>query len=162
MKLGTAIDTYLKSGVVTTTVKGKTTTVLPPPAAVAGVGTGSVRTTTLPVMQAAITAASASVLWAMYSTMVCAAIQAHILASTVVTTDVGAATGAGEGVPGCIALTGFPAFSAGMSSVFAVSPSYALIGMQIAPLLHALIATAIVTTGDKGPSWVGSGIGAIA
>lgn len=166
-KIATAIDTFILTGTVNTTVTG---TVVPPPPAVPyiiiGAGIGIVTSTTLPALQSSIVSAFTSPLWATVGPAIANAINAHIIACTVSTTITGALVGTGAGASGvAVVPTGIAVLISGIITAF-TTPGiiWTAVAAQMALSIYTFLTTAIINTNDAGQTpfpWTGTGLGSI-
>lgn len=164
LKTAQAIDNFIKSGTVNTTVNG---VVVPPPPAspypATGVGIGTITTTTLPVLQGACSTAFASVTWAVVGNIIADAISIHVMSAVVNMQDSNILVGTGIGK---IAPAGIAQLQVALTTAFTTpGKPYPEVISDIANAVEAFLKSAQVTTTDSGVvppnSWTGAGIGTI-
>jgi len=165
-QLANAIDTYIKSGTVTTTVN----VTFSPPIGGTAIATGvatAINTTGLATMQASILAKfqSASTMWADLGPSIATAISTNVKTGTVTTTVTGGATGTGTGLPGCINDTaGLSGLIANITTAFttqAFASDWGAVSDKIGDSIDQYLKAAIVTTTDSGGApnpWTGPGV----
>jgi len=175
-QISNAIDTYIKSGAVNTTVTGVVTPPTGPPFTLVGsgapAGASNIVTTGLGALQSQLIAkfTNTATLWADLGPVMASAISTDVATGTVTTIVSGALTGTGIGNPGCIVdAAGLGGLISGITAAFttqAYNIDWNACATQIANSIDTYLKAAIVTTIDNGNvppvSWVGTGVGTIA
>ena len=166
-QLATAIDTFIKSGTVTTTVNATLHTSGGDVPVVASGIAKVINTTGMAAMQAAILAKfqSSSTMWVDLGPSISTAISTNVKTGTVTTTVTGAAVGTGTGTPGCIndsaGLSGLIANITTAFSTQAFASDWNAVGDKIGDSIDQYLKAAKVTTVDSGTTpvpWNGNGI----
>jgi len=171
-QLGLAIDTFIQSGIVTTTVTGVVTPPTGSTFTAAGTGTAnSISTTGLGALQALIISkfTNQATVWADIGPALASAISTDVATGTVTTTVTGVLVGTGIGNPGCINdAAGLGTLNSDLTAAFtaqAFSSDWDDVADKIGDAIDTYLKAAIVTTIDSGTtppvSWVGSGTGNI-
>ena len=165
-QLATTIDTFIKSGTVTTTVNATFSSPIGGSVVATGVA-NAINTTGLATMQASILAKfqSASTMWVDLGPSIATAISTNVKTGTVTTTVTGAAVGTGTGLPGCIndsaGLSGLIANITTAFSTQAFASDWNAVGDKIGDSIDQYLKAAIVTTVDSGSApnpWSGAGV----
>lgn len=170
MLMGTAIDTFILSGTVSTNVVGTIIPPSPPPVPAVGKGTGTI--TAVPGAIGLTMSAKLSLpatLWADVGMTFASAIDMSIKSATVMTSVIGGLTGVGFGNPGCIntaaTISGLTAQLTNAFVNIAFSSLFEACATEISSAVQIYLMGAIVTTIDAGAippvSWTGTGNGNI-
>jgi len=177
-QLAQAIDSFIQSGAVNTTVTGTVVPPFPaPPYQAVGSGgpptgqTSNITTTGLATLQAQITSKfmNQNTLWADLGPAFASAISNDVATGSVTTQVSGALTGTGTGNPGCIndsgGLSGLIANLTAAFTTQAYDTDWNNVADKIGDSLDQYLKAATVTTIDNGTippnSWAGSGTGTI-
>jgi hypothetical protein len=168
--LGAAFDSFILSGLVSTTVSG----IVTPPSGstypAAGVGNGSIITTGLATLQTQIATImlTPGALWENIGNPLATAINSDVTTATVSTTVTGVLQGKGTGVAGCInTASTLSQFKTDFANAFTdvSGETWDAFAQKVADIMTTYIIGAVVTTTDKGTvppsSWVGVGTGSI-
>ena len=165
-KLATAVDTYVLTGTVNTTVTGVVTPPIPAtPYPATGVGVGSVVPPSKTLMVPNFITAFASIVWVTVGTLVATGINTYLIASIASTTDSAILIGSGTGP---VVPTGLAVLTTSLTTAFTTSgptSSWDLLSTDIKNAVKLFITTSIITTADAGVvppnAWVGTGTGTI-
>jgi len=167
-----ALDNFIKSGTVTTTVAGTVTPPTGPNYPAVGTGTAnSIVTTGLGILTSLIISKfmNENTLWADIGPALASAISADVATGTVTTTVTGVLVGTGIGNPGCINdSAGLGTLNSDLTAAFTVqafSNAWDDVTDKIGDAMDTYLKAAIVTTNDLGVvpvvSWIGTGTGSI-
>ena len=160
-KLALAIDTFIKSAVITTSISGIWTSPVGASSAIVSSGTGVLTIAGTAALQSGIVNAYANPVWAGIGTIIANAINAYIPTGSIATSDGPVYTGTGSGA---LILPPTAAVFVNNMELLYSNPanSWAGIGSQMCSLITAYFVTITCLTIDVGAvppaGWIGTGV----